>query len=196
MQQLRFAFLFAMLALSTISTKSFGQASVTIVGRFRIQGVNGLYYSQPKHFVFKRGFDFWKSKAIRKKDSGYFSMKLPSGYNYLKEIHCYYEGDYFKKLPDNFAELKIEKGGGIYYIGDIVVLWDISDQDESSLTRYGLGSSAGLIGYFIGQAIDNKAKKSALPIKVSAEASTKARFASKLKVDSGQIVTELLHPVQ
>jgi hypothetical protein len=187
-----FARILLLAALFTICVDSIANAQprATVVGRFRIRNPNGKYYTGPKALVFVEGFNNEHTCRIKKKDSGYFEMKLPRGFSYLKKIHYYDQVDYFKKLPERYVELKLDLADHIYYIGDIVVTWDIEVTDENQQSNYFAG---GLIGYLIANAIDDAKPSEAKPVTVSIEPATIARFAQRYETDTANIITALIH---
>src|ERR1043165_315141 len=136
----------ALLMIVCVGSLAVAQQKATVVGRFRIRNPNGNYYGKTKTLVFLDAFNHKHSCNIKRKDSGYFSIQLPLWHNYLTYVHYSDQGDYEKKLPEKYVELTLDSVGRIYYIGDIVMNWDVELKDEIKITFVGLGLVFGIIG--------------------------------------------------
>ncbi len=176
-------------ALLLLCANAMAEPKATIVGRFRIKNPSGLFYGKSKSLEFVQEKGARRQCLIRKKDSGYFSMKLIPGINVLKQIHYLDGTDYIKNLPEYYARIDINTSDNIYYVGDIVVTWDVLLKDESSVSKIG----GGLVGALVGMSLDNKRDSEAKTLEVSIEPATIARFARELELDSASIIIAPLH---
>jgi hypothetical protein len=151
---------------------------------------SGRLWTKPRTLIFEEGFHNKHQCRIKAKDSGYFSVRLPRGYDYLNQIHYFHGADYVKNLPENYVEIRIDTAERIYYIGDIMMTWDIVDKDESSIAKTG----GGLVGALIAQGIDNRKQPDPMPMAVTVEPATIAHFAEKYDVDSSLIIVAPIKP--
>ncbi len=157
--------------------------TATVFGRLVIKNPVHGQYKKHKRLHFSGKFDKTYSKRIKTKDSGFFSMKLPLGYSYLEKIVYTDGGEFLKKFPSDYLEIKLDSADRIYYIGDLELTWDILVTEERPEN---LGAGGGLLGAVIGGAIqknkEGKIPVQALPIRVSMNPETIDRFSRKLEI--------------
>jgi hypothetical protein len=170
------------------------QRKVVVVGRFRIRNVEGKYYGGKKTLAFSHGGKR-KLYHIHRDDSGYFMLRLPHGYNSLSGVG-YFTGSkhYGLAFPKETFETKLEPADKVFYIGDIILNWEIEvhaaevfETKDKGLAISGVGSALRKSGYLY----NLKEKRS--PINVTNEPRTVARFAEQLGMPASDITSSLLH---
>jgi len=69
---------------------------------------------------------------VRLDENGYFYMKLPLGHNFLALVEYQNKGFFYKNITKDYASVTISDPNLIYYIGDIILNWNISNEDKRS----------------------------------------------------------------
>jgi len=164
--------------------------TATVVGRFIIKNPVHGHYKKNKRLHFSERFAKKYTHLIKTKDSGYFSMRLPLGYSYLEQVTYFDGGEFLKKFPTDYLEIKLDSADRVYYIGDLVLTWDIKVTEERPENT---GVGGGLVGYALGRAIqknqEGKIPGEALPVSVTLNPETVSYFCEKMNIKEGLFLT-------
>ena len=178
-----------------VGTVAFGrEETATVVGRFIIKNPARGQYKKHKQICFSERFSKKYNHLIKTADSGYFRMKLPLGYSYLEKLYYIDGGEFLKKFPSDYLEIRIDSPGRVYYIGDIVLTWDILIDDERPT---GAGMGGGLIGGIISSSIqknqEGRIAPQAMPVAITVNPESIQYFSKKLHIDESMFLTNPLH---
>lgn len=122
----------------------------------------------------------WGKYAVWVDENNYFYIKLPLGENHLALLEYTKGSGFYKNIPNGYLSFNLSDPNKIYYIGDIIINWTLSDKDRRK--------QGGAIGV-----IDEARKKGDFfPVEISASEASIDHFKKKFPENEKEIVTQLL----